>query len=196
MRSSTVIDQAATGSCRSLLCSGLRSRSWHGGGLPMLVVMAVLAGRPDSAFAQYPGFSSDAESAWVSALMPLTRQAVAVVMPHLPIRAALQTGSVQVLGRGAGSAASGNRSDGGEDHSQTASNGFGVATNRIPRHGKSANYYFVRKLRIEFAAMELVERQTGMAFSRHDVPRYLDELRTELVKNARISKCASAKPSA
>ena len=30
--------------------------------------------------------------------------------------------------------------------------------------------------------MELVERRTGMAFSRHDVPRYLDELRAELAK--------------
>ena len=30
--------------------------------------------------------------------------------------------------------------------------------------------------------MELVERRTGMAFSRHDVPRYLDELRAELFK--------------
>ena len=61
MRSSVVIDQAAAGSCRSL--------SWprHYGGLSMLVVMAVLFGRPDLAFAQYPGFSSDAEPASVSA---------------------------------------------------------------------------------------------------------------------------------
>jgi hypothetical protein len=39
----------------------------HYGGLSMLVVMAVLFGRPDLAFAQYPGFSSDAEPASVSA---------------------------------------------------------------------------------------------------------------------------------
>ncbi|MGB1946766.1 MAG: hypothetical protein ACPHTC_07820, partial [Candidatus Puniceispirillaceae bacterium] len=61
MRSYVVIDQAATGSCRSL------SWPWHSGGLSMLVVMAVLFGRPDLAFAQYPGFSSDAEPASVSA---------------------------------------------------------------------------------------------------------------------------------
>jgi hypothetical protein len=30
--------------------------------------------------------------------------------------------------------------------------------------------------------MELVERRTGMPFSRYDVPRYLDELRAELAK--------------
>ena len=60
MRSSVVIDQAAAGSCRSL--------SWprHYGSLFMLVVMAVVFGRPDFAFAQYPGFSSDADPASVS----------------------------------------------------------------------------------------------------------------------------------
>ena len=83
-------------------------------------------------------------------------------------------------GAGAGSAASGNQS-GGDDHSQSASNGFGVAANRVKAR-QSRDYYFVRKLRVEFAAMELVERRTGMAFSRHDVPRYLDELRAELAK--------------
>ena len=179
MRSSTVIDQAAAGSCRSLLCSGLRSRSWHGGGLPMLVVMAVLAGRPDSAFAQYPGFSSDAESASVSA------GAVDAPSGGSGNAASANSGSTSTAsssaGAGAGSAASSNRSDGGEDHSQTASNGFGVATNRTKAR-QIREHYFVHKLRIEFAAMELVERQTGMAFSRHDVPRYLDELRTELAR--------------
>ena len=65
--------------------------------------------------------------------------------------------------------------------SQSASNGFGVVANRVKAR-QSRDYYFVRKLRVEFAAMELVERRTGMAFSRHDVPRYLDELRAELAK--------------
>ena len=56
-----------------------------------------------------------------------------------------------------------------------------MATNR-GKAQQSRKYYFVRKLRVEFATMELVERRTGMAFSRHDVPRYLDELRAELAK--------------
>jgi hypothetical protein len=56
-----------------------------------------------------------------------------------------------------------------------------MAANRVKAR-QSRDYYFVRKLRVEFAAMELVERRTGMAFSRHDVPRYLDELRAELAK--------------
>ena len=181
MHSSIVIDQAAAGSCRSLLCSGSRSRSrsWHGGGLPMLVVMAVLAGRPDLAFAQYPGFSSDAESASVSA------GAVDAPSGGSGNAASANSGSTSSAsssaGAGAGSAASSNRSDGGGDHSQTASNGFDVATNRVKAR-QIREHYFVRKLRVEFAVMELVERRTGMAFSRHDVPRYLDELRAELAK--------------
>jgi len=181
MHSSIVIDQAAAGSCRPLLCSGSRSRSrsWHYGGLSMLVVMSVLVGRPDLAFAQYPGFSSDAESASVSA------DAVDAPSGGSGDDASANSGGTSSAssnaGAGAGSAASSNRSDGGEDHSQTASNGFGAATNRTKAR-QSRDYYFVRKLRVEFAAMELVERRTGMAFSRHNVPRYLDELRAELAK--------------
>ena len=181
MHSSIVIDQAAAGSCRPLLCSGSRSRSrsWHYGGLSMLVVMSVLVGRPDLAFAQYPGFSSDAGSASVSA------DAVDAPSGGSGDDASANSGGTSSAssnaGAGARSAASSNRSDGGEDHSQTASNGFGAATNRTKAR-QSRDYYFVRKLRVEFAAMELVERRTGMAFSRHNVPRYLDELRAELAK--------------
>ncbi|MDA8536202.1 hypothetical protein N9L23_02420 [Alphaproteobacteria bacterium] len=181
MHSSIVIDQAAAGSCRPLLCSGSRSRSrsWYYGGLSMLVVMSVLVGRPDLAFAQYPGFSSDAGSASVSA------DAVDAPSGGSGDDASANSGGTSsassYAGAGAGSAASSNRSDGGEDHSQTASNGFGAATNRTKAR-QSRDYYFVRKLRVEFAAMELVERRTGMAFSRHNVPRYLDELRAELAK--------------
>ena len=62
MRSSIVIDQAATTSCRSM--------RWprHFGSLYVLVILALLCGRPDLAFAQYPGFSSDAEPESVSAV--------------------------------------------------------------------------------------------------------------------------------
>ena len=42
---------------------------------------------------------------------------------------------------------------------------------------------FVEKLRFEFASIELIEKKTGLPFSRGDVPRYLDELRSD-VKNA------------
>ncbi|MDA9193693.1 hypothetical protein N9P08_00425 [Alphaproteobacteria bacterium] len=157
MRSPVVINQAAAGSCRSL------SWPWHYGALSMVVVMAVLFGRPDLAFAQYPGFSSDAEPASVTA------------------------GADNSPSGGSGNNASANSgaevAEGdGDNDLQTASNRLAVAANRAKNARLSRKHYFVRKLRVEFAAMELVERRTGMAFSRHDVPRYLDELRDELAK--------------
>ena len=167
MRSPIVIDQAATDSCLPL--SWLR----HCGGLPMLVVMAVLFGWPDLAFAQYPGFSSDAEPASVSADADDAPSGSSG-------NDASEASSSAVAG--SGSAASGNLSGDSDNYSQSASNGLGVAANRATKARQSREYYFVRKLRVEFAAMELVERRTGMAFSRHDVPRYLDELRAELAK--------------
>ena len=63
MRRPIVIDQAAAGSCRPLSWSFLLPR--HYGGLSMLVVMAVLFGRPDFAFAQW-GANSNAEPGSVS----------------------------------------------------------------------------------------------------------------------------------
>ena len=169
MRSSVVINQAAAGSCKSL--------SWprHYGGLSMLVVMAVLFGRPDLAFAQYPGFSSDAEPESVSA------GADDAPSGGSDNDASANSGASSSAVAGAGIAASSNGSSDDNPNSQTASNGFDVAVNRANAR-RSREYYFVRKLRVEFAAMELVERRTGMAFSRHDVPRYLDALRAELAK--------------
>ena len=169
MRSSVVINQVAADSCRFL--------SWprHYGGLYMLVVMAVLFGRPDLAFAQYPGFSSDAEPESVSA------GADDAPSGGRDNDASANSGASSSAVAGAGIAASSNQSSDDDPNSQIASNGVGVAANRAKAR-RSREYYFVRKLRVEFAAMELVERQTGMAFSRHDVPRYLDALRAELAK--------------
>ena len=173
MRSSVVINQAAAGSCRSL--------SWprHYGGLSLLVVMAVLFGWPDLAFAQYPGFSIDAEPASVSADADDAPSGGSGNDASANSGVGSSASSSAVAG--AGSAASSNGSGDDDSTSQTASNGFGVAANRTKAR-QSREYYFVRKLRVEFAAIELVESRTGMAFSRHDVPRYLDELRTELAK--------------
>ena len=169
MRSFVVINQAAAGSCWSLL--------WprHYGGLSMLVVMVALFGQPDLAFAQYPGFSSDAEPVSVSA------DADDAPSSGSGNDASANSSASSSAVAGADSAAMSNRSSNEDNNSQTASNGFGVAANRTKAR-QSREYYFVRKLRVEFAAIELVESRTGMAFSRHDVPRYLDELRTELAK--------------
>ncbi len=171
MRSSIMIDQAAAGSRRSLSWSLLLPR--HYGGLSMLVVMAVLFGRPDFAFAQW-GANSNAEPGSVSV------DADDAPSGSSDNDVSANSDGSSSAGAGAVSAASGNQS-GGDDHSQSASNGFGVVANRVKAR-QSRDYYFVRKLRVEFAAMELVEHRTGVAFSRHDVPRYLGELRAELAK--------------
>jgi hypothetical protein len=177
MRAPIVIDQTAAGSCRSL--SWLFSWPRHYGVLSMLVVMAVLFGRPDLAFAQYPGFSSDAEPASVS--VDADDAPSGGSGNDAPANSSGSSSASSSAGVEAGSAASGNQSGDDDPNPQSASNGFGVIANRVkPR--QSRNYYFVRKLRVEFAAMELVERRTGMAFLRHDVPRYLDELRAELAE--------------
>ena len=141
----------------------------------MLVVMAVLFGRPDLAFAQYPGFSSDAESASVSA--DADDAPGGGSGNDAPANSGTSSSAVAV----ADSPASSNRSGDEDPNLQTASNEFGVVANRAKAR-QSREHYFVHKLRVEFAAMELFERRTGMAFSRHDVPRYLDELRAELAK--------------
>ena len=167
-------DQASAGSCRSLL--------WprHSGGLSMLIVMSVLFGRPDLAFAQYPGFSSDAEPASVSADANDSPSGGSGNASGASTGTANSVASSSAVA-GADSAASDNLLGDGHENSQTASNGFVVAGN-LAKARQSRESYFVRKLRLEFTAMELVERRTGMAFSRHDVPRYLDELRAELAK--------------
>ena len=173
MRSSVVIDQAAAGSSRSL--SWLR----HYGGLSMPILMAVLFGSPDVAFAQYPGFSSDAEPASVSADASEAHNDGSVNNSNAGIGndVAASLGAEVETDR----AVSSDFSVGDEGASQAASSGFGVTANRT-KALQSREHYFVRKLRVEFAAMELVERRNGVAFSRRDVPRYLDELRAELAK--------------
>ena len=172
MRSSIMIGQAAAGSRRSL--------SWpqHYGGLSMLIVMVILFGTPNVAFAQYPGFGGDAEPAAVGA-------AADDAPSGSSGNAAAASNNDVVASSGANteadSATSSGLSGGDNDDSKSSSNVVVIGANRVKTRQSRAQY-FVRKLRVEFAAMELVEHRTGVAFSRHDVPRYLGELRAELAK--------------
>ena len=172
MRSSIMIDQAAAGSRRSL--------SWpqHYGGLSMLIVMVILFGTPNVAFAQYPGFGGDAEPAAVSAAADDARSGSSG-------NAAAASNNDVAASSGANteadSATSSGLSGGDNNDSKSSSNVVVMGANRVKARQSRAQY-FVRKLRVEFAAMELVEHRTGVAFSRHDVPRYLGELRAELAK--------------
>ena len=88
----------------------------------MLVVMAVLFGRPDLAFAQYPGFSSDAEPASVSAD---ANDAPSGGSGNAS--GAANSGARSSAMAGADSAASDNLFGDGYENSQTASNGLFVA---------------------------------------------------------------------
>ena len=172
MRSSIMIDQAAAGSRRSL--------SWpqHYGGLSILIVMVILFGTPNVAFAQYPDFGDDAEPAAVSAAAddaPSGSSGNAAAASNNDVAASSGANTE------ADSATSSGLSGGDNDDSKSSSNVVVMGANRVKARQSRAQY-FVRKLRVEFAAMELVEHRAGVAFSRHDVPRYLGELRAELAK--------------
>ena len=84
----------------------------------MLVVMAVLLGRADLAFAQYPGFSSDAEPESVSA------GAEDAPSGGSGNDASANSGASSSAVAGTGMAASSNRSSDADPNSQTASNVF------------------------------------------------------------------------
>ena len=123
------------------------------------------------ATAQYPGFSSDASSASVSAdddsASARSRDAASDSTSNSQSDAASDV---------ANDVANDSRRDNGGDTNFNASeNARMTLTRQKPRQR-----YFIRKLRLEFAGMELIERKTGVPFSRDDVPRYLDELRAEL----------------
>ena len=128
MRSSIVIDQAVKGSCRSL--------SWprHYAGLSILVVMTILFARSDLAFAQYPGFSSDADPASVSAdAEDAPSEGIGNESGTTIGNDALASSSADA---GVGSIVSGNLSGDGDNNSQTTSNGF-LGRQIGPRHGKA-----------------------------------------------------------
>ena len=55
----------------------------------------------------------------------------------------------------------------------------GISTSNLKKEHRR-NQLLIKKLRLEFARIELVERKTGLPFSRDDVPRYLGELRNDL----------------
>ena len=117
----------------------------------MLVVMAVLFGRPDLAFAQYPGFSSDAEPESVSA------GADDAPSGGSENDASVNSGASSSAVAGAGIAASSNQYSGADHTSQIELNGGGVAANRAQAR-RSRQKYFVRKLRVEFASLAIVCR--------------------------------------
>ena len=83
----------------------------------------------------------------------------------------------------------GNASNGASDFSSQSNHDGGSSAHRSSDSGISTlnlkkeyrrKQIFIKKLRLDFAAIELIERKTGLPFSHGDVPRYLDELRSDL----------------
>ena len=167
MRARNRDNQADTGFCR---CWLLRCQWRHM--TRMAVVIFALVSSP--ATAQYPGSSSDASLGSVS------------TDDYSASASSLDSGGDSQNGKSAsGKAASDVASDYERDDGAAGSDGdnnLAWSKNRLQSAArqKTRQRYFVRKLWLEFAGMELIERKTGLPFSRDDVPRYLSELRAEL----------------
>lgn len=67
--------------------------------------------------------------------------------------------------------------DTGSNDYQPSDSGISISKNKKEKQRKQL---FIKKLRLEFAAIELVERKTGLPFSRDEIPRYLAALRSDL----------------
>ena len=175
MRARNRDNQADTGFCRCwLLRCQWRHMTW------MAVVIFALFSSP--ATAQYPGSSSDASLGSVS------------TDDDSASASSLDSGGDSQNGKSAsGKAASDVASDVASDYGRNdgaagsaavsdGDNNLAWSKNRLQSAArqKTRQRYFVRKLWLEFAGMELIERKTGLPFSRDDVPRYLSELRAEL----------------
>ena len=135
----------------------------------------IIAAPLNNAVAQFPGVGSEAPSGVAT-----------TASDELSSDAAYRGASVSDAGY---SDMVGNASDDASDVSSQSHYDGGDPSYRSLDQGISTVYLkkkhdrkklFIKKLQLEFAAIEFVERKTGFPFSRGDVPRYLDELRSDL----------------
>jgi hypothetical protein len=142
------------------------------------VTFVIIAASPNNAVAQFPSVGSEAP-----------RGVATTAYDDVSSDAAYGDTSFNDAGN---FNVSGDKSIGASDVSSQlndGSGGFGypssnsgIATSNF-RKKHHRKQLFIEKLRFEFASIELIEKKTGLPFSRGDVPRYLDELRSD-VKNA------------
>jgi hypothetical protein len=137
-------------------------------GLFCAVIFLIIAAPHSNAVAQFPGVGSEAPSG--VAIEAGYDGSLDVVNADTSISDAGVSDSV-------GSASNGARDVAGQLNGDGGRSGDSTPTQKKEHH---RNRLFVKKLRSEFAAIELVERKTGLPFSRDNVPRYLDELRSDL----------------
>jgi hypothetical protein len=144
-------------------------------GLVCAVAAILIVAPYSSAVAQFPGVGSEAPSG------------VATTADDSGGYGAADTKAA--VSDAGNSDTGGNTLNGASDVSSQSNYGGGSSDYRSIDIGSSTlnvktKHYrkqlFIKKVRLEFAAIELVERKTGLPFSRGDIPRYLDELRSDL----------------
>ena len=144
-------------------------------GLVGALIFIIIAAPPNNAVAQFPGVGSEAPSGVAT-----------TAGDDVSSDAAYADTSVSNAGNfGIGGNASNVASDiSSQSNYDGGSSGYrlsdsGISTLNLKKEHRRKQL-FIKKLRLEFAAIELVERKTGLPFSRGDVPRYLDELRSDM----------------
>ena len=134
-----------------------------------LASFAILAACPFNAIAQFPGVGSEAESGVATQAGNYGSDPYATSEDNferddeISVEATAESGSVD--------------DDNGSAEYQMPENGISIRTRDKEKIRKQL---FIKKLRLEFAAIEVVEQETGLPFSNDDVPRYLDLLLNDL----------------
>ena len=135
----------------------------------------MIAAPPNNAVAQFPGVGSEAPSG----VATTAYDDVSSDSAHGDAFAN-DAGNFNVSGNetiGTSDAPSHLNDVSGGSGDLSSNSGIATSTLKKKHHRKQL---FIEKLRFEFASIELIEKKTGLPFSRNDVPRYLDELRRDI----------------
>ena len=138
-------------------------------------IFMIIAVPPNNVVAQFPGVGSAAPSGVATTANDDLSSDAAYA--EASSNAAGDSGTAGNGSNGASDVSSQSNYDGGS--SSYRSSDSRISTLNLKKEHRRKQL-FIKKLRLEFAAIELVERKTGLPFSRGDVPRYLDELRSDL----------------
>lgn len=144
-------------------------------GLVGTVTYIIIAALSNNAFAQFPGVGSEAPSGVATTVSDDVSSDADYA--EAPVSDVGNTASVSNASNGASDGSSQLNDDGDSSGFRSPDSGNSTLT---PKKEHQRRKLFIKKLRLEFAAIELVEQKTGLPFSRADVPRYLDELRSDL----------------
>ena len=139
------------------------------------VIFLIIAATPYTAFAQFPGVGSEAPSG--VAITASDDVSLDAANADTAVSDARGSAIGSNASNGARDVSSRSNHDGGGSGNRSSDSGISTLNLKKEHHRKQL---FIKKLRFEFAAIDLVERKTGLPFSRDHIPRYLDELRSDL----------------